>query len=107
MAAPEKGTDQMKKLLLAVTMLAAATQAHASCSPYKGSLVAYWQQQEVAAKADRDRQPMFPQNRPIVDAAVAAAYARVIADSVLCEQNAISIYEYKARMLEAFTRIGQ
>ena len=110
LAALGKELTKMKKLLLAAAMLTAATQAHASCRSsldLNGSLVTYWQQKEITAKANNDQQAMFPQNRPILDAMTSTLYARVIADSVLCEQNAISVYEYRARVLETFTRMGR
>ena len=99
-------------LLIATTALAlsapAVPHAHAACATYNGTLpVAYWQQKEITDRADRAQWQMFPQNRPIVEAMADATYARVIAESALCEQNAISFYEYKARILEAFTRMGR
>ena len=99
-------------LLIAATALAlsapAVPHAHAACATFNGtSAVVHWQQREIDAKADRDQRPMLPTTRPIIELHARAMYARLIANSALCEQNAISFYDYEARMLEDINRGGQ
>ena len=76
----------------------AAPAGYAGCAYWPdGTPLAHWQkvyEREI--------------KRPHIEAVrieVEAAYARVFADSELCERNEISMLEYKARVSEALTRL--
>ena len=91
---------KMRSLLLAAAALAAATPAFAMCARYDdGSPIQHWE------KFHEDmRQDLYKRGFNI-PAFGEAYFARMLADSELCEQDAISFREYSARVAEGEARM--